>query len=64
MVGSGIAEDEFVVKEEVENHGNGGGEAENAGGFDKIVVEGNMKAGTDVVGEFVEWGEEAKEPSK
>ena len=59
--GFGLSENEAVVKEEVENHGNDGSKDEGAGGEDEFIREGEVDASTDVVGEFVEGGKEAEE---
>ena len=58
------AEDKFVIEEVVQNHGDKSGEAENAGGFDKVVVEGETNGTRDVVSKFVEGCNEAKKPSE
>lgn len=58
------AENEFVVKKIIKNHGNTGGETEDAGGFDKVVVEWDVEIRADIVDEFVKWCDEAKEPGE
>jgi len=59
--GFGLSENEAVVKEEVENHGNNGSKDESAGSEDEFVREGEVDTDTDVVGEFVEGGKETEE---
>lgn len=59
-----IVENEFVVKKIIKNHGDAGGETENAGGLDKIIVKWDVKIRAEIVGKFVKWCDEAKKPSK
>lgn len=58
------AENEFVVKKIIKNHGDTGGKTEDAGRFDKIVVEWDVEIRADIVDEFVKWCDEAKEPGE
>lgn len=58
------AENEFVVKKIIKNHGNTSGETEDAGGFDKIVIEWDVEICANTVDEFVKWRDVAKKPSK
>lgn len=57
---SGFGEDEAVVEEEIDNHNNERSENKGTGGEDEFVSEGEMNGLADIVGEFVEWSEEAE----
>ena len=58
------AENEFVVKKIIKNHGNTGGETEDAGGFDKIVVKWDVEIRADIMNKFVKWCDETEKPGK
>lgn len=54
------AKNEFVVEKKINNHNDDGSEGEGSGGENELVSEREMDSLTYIVGEFVEWGEEAK----
>lgn len=56
----GFGEDESVIKEEIQDHYDNGGEDEGAGGEDKFISEREVDCAGDIKNELVEWGEEAE----
>lgn len=60
----GFAKDEFIVKEEVDNHDDDIGEDEDAGAFDEVVVKREADAGSNLVGKIIDGMKETKKPSE
>ena len=56
----GFSENEAVIEEEIKNHSNNTGKDEGASSKGKFVRKRDMKGGKNIVGEFIERGQEAK----
>lgn len=52
--GFGFTKDEFIVKEEINNHDDDVGEDEDAGAFNEIVIKGETDTGSDMVCKIVD----------
>ena len=59
-----FAKNEFIVKEEIENHDDYRREGKWSSSKDKFISKGQINGWGDIEGKFVKWGDKTKKLSK